>query len=148
LWYDPRLRLQHFLPNNRLRWEYLRKCNFGFGLSTVHLDPYYFAVDRADEPAAPRGFKQARHGWIWHTLRVLKALLREHPRILLLAPFVELEGKPGVLRVEGLCGRLIALLPMRGQHDTNIERVRNTAWRHAPRARALPSGVMETGEGA
>ena len=42
LWYEPRMRLQHFLPARRLHWPYLRRLHRGGGASSVGLDPYSF----------------------------------------------------------------------------------------------------------
>lgn len=46
LYYDPRLRLQHFIPSGRMKWEYLRGLRRGFGIASVTLDAYKFATKR------------------------------------------------------------------------------------------------------
>jgi len=38
LWYEPALRLWHYMPPGRLRWAYLRRMHRGFGASRVALD--------------------------------------------------------------------------------------------------------------
>jgi glycosyltransferase involved in cell wall biosynthesis len=138
LWYDPRLTLQHFLPSQRLRWEYLRRSNLGFGLSSVYLDPYYMCESDTDGSMDRHTQVRFRRKWLRHFLHDLKKLLQEHPRVLLMAPFAKLEGELEVLTVQGLCGRLMALMRMRGQYDRNFERIRNAEWRKPPRSLRLP----------
>jgi glycosyltransferase involved in cell wall biosynthesis len=128
LWYDPRLRLRHFLPVRRLRWQYLRDCHYGFGISTVHLDSYYF-TDDGDGSLASRSLKEMRHTWTWQIVAVLQELIRADRRTVLLSRFARLEGEAEVLKVEGLLGRLSGLLRARSRHDESIERVRNAGWR-------------------
>jgi glycosyltransferase involved in cell wall biosynthesis len=42
LWYDERLRLEHYLSKNKLNWTRLRKMVRGFGRSSIVLDAYYY----------------------------------------------------------------------------------------------------------
>ncbi|MCM8776282.1 MAG: hypothetical protein NC930_08060, partial [Candidatus Omnitrophica bacterium] len=44
LWYDDRLKLKHFIPGERLTWDYLRALWRGFGEAGVYLDPYKFLL--------------------------------------------------------------------------------------------------------
>jgi glycosyltransferase involved in cell wall biosynthesis len=39
-WYDPELRLQHYIPAKRLQREYLRRLHFGYGVAMVWIDLY------------------------------------------------------------------------------------------------------------
>lgn len=39
-WYEPKLRLQHFIPNSRLQWSYLRGLFRGFGAAGTQLSAY------------------------------------------------------------------------------------------------------------
>ena len=52
LWYDPRLKLRHFIPNQRLRWSYLRRLYRGTGVVGVHLAPYKIALQETHAPEA------------------------------------------------------------------------------------------------
>ena len=40
-WYEPALRLQHYIPASRARWEHLRRLQRGFGAASVPLSAYY-----------------------------------------------------------------------------------------------------------
>jgi glycosyltransferase involved in cell wall biosynthesis len=66
LWYDPRLRLRHYMPASRLRWEYLRRMHRGCGASIDLLDPYVFAAAgrsrrRSWQARAVRGASRLAH---------------------------------------------------------------------------------------
>ncbi len=41
LHYSSQLHFQHFMPENRMQWAYLRKLNFSFGRSNFLLSPYF-----------------------------------------------------------------------------------------------------------
>lgn len=104
--FDPALRLQHFLPANRLNWAYLRRLSRESAISTVALDAYNL-------PAGTGIKSRLRKTWAWHALAAAKALLKD-PRTLVLAPLCAMEGDPAVLAYEGWRGRLSGLLRLRG----------------------------------
>jgi glycosyltransferase involved in cell wall biosynthesis len=104
--FDPALRLQHFLPANRLNWAYLRKLSRESAISTVALDAYNL-------PAGTGIKSRLRKTWAWHALGAVKALLK-NPRTLILAPLCAMEGDPAVIAYEGWRGRLSGLLRLRG----------------------------------
>jgi glycosyltransferase involved in cell wall biosynthesis len=69
LWYDRRLRLRHFIPAQRLQWEYLCKLYGGFGASHVILGIYQKLLS-----PNPQGRIQEP---MWHHLaRILRILYR------------------------------------------------------------------------
>lgn len=117
LWYEPRLRLRHFLPAHRLNWRYLRSLSRGDGASTVFHDTYLFVlnntiVDSGDEPTQK---------WKYQTRHVLKELFSMRGK-LFLSFFHSLEGDPDVLLVEKRIGRLLELLRRRRTFDIGIQR--------------------------
>jgi hypothetical protein len=59
LWYKPRLRMQHFLPESRLQWDYLRQVSRGFGAATAGIDAYEMAIKNG--PLVRSGTR-AEHG--------------------------------------------------------------------------------------
>jgi glycosyltransferase involved in cell wall biosynthesis len=120
LWYEPRLRIQHFLPESRLQWDYLRRVSRGFGAATVGIDAYEMA-----SKTGPAGFMQnARRTWSWQTLATIKYLLRK-PFKLLRAPLSSMEGDADVLQIENLWGRLLELLKNRQTYVSNVRHVRD-----------------------
>jgi len=118
LWYEPKLRMQHFLPAARLQWDYLRRVSRGFGAATTGIDAYEMVIH-----AEPDGFIQnLRRTWGWQTLATIKWLLRT-PFKLVAASVSPMEGDADVLKVENLWGRLLELIRNRGNYVSNRERV-------------------------
>jgi GT2 family glycosyltransferase len=111
LWYEPRLRMRHFIPAGRAEWRYLRQLKRGFGAATVGHDPYHASAGAGRARWSHPGIAQS---WTWQTLRVLICLLLHRPR-LLLAWHRAMEGDAEVLRMEAQIGRLQELL--RGRQD-------------------------------
>lgn len=124
LWYEPRLRLSHFLPSSRLQWSYLRRLQRGFGASSVGLDPYSFALK--DNYL---GFKERlERTWQYRTIIVLIKLLR-YPHKLILFFYYPLEGDAEIISVEILFGRLSELWRRRKVYELNSKEVWEAPWR-------------------
>lgn len=102
LWYDERMLLEHFLPESRLTWSYLRKLHRGFGASYVWLDCYK-TVLRWQSNRAESWIKQTR---LWRALSVVKALIKAKVQ-LSLTKGKTTEGNPRVLRIESCIGQLL-----------------------------------------
>jgi cellulose synthase/poly-beta-1,6-N-acetylglucosamine synthase-like glycosyltransferase len=109
LWYDPRLRLQHYLPANRLTWSYLRRLHYAAAFSAVSQDEYYFQLLPFGKGLRGR----LRRRWEWQAMRTAGMLLR-HPVKAVRARRELCEGDAGVLQVESVLGRLAALVAARG----------------------------------
>ena len=118
LWYEPRLKLHHFMTPERLNWNYLRRVSRGFGAATTGLDSYEMAIK-----GVPGSFmERARRTWSWQTLATIKSLLRK-PFKLLLAPLSPMEGDADVLQIENLWGRLLHLLRNRRSYVSNLRQL-------------------------
>ncbi|HVS80691.1 MAG TPA: glycosyltransferase [Pyrinomonadaceae bacterium] len=118
LWYEPRLRMQHFLPESRLQWDYLRRVSRGFGAATAGIDAYEMAIKNG-----PTGsIQSARRTWSWQTLATISYLLRK-PFKLLRASLSSMEGDADVLQIENLWGRLLELLNNRRNYVSNLRHV-------------------------
>jgi len=113
LWYEPQLKMKHFLPAARLQWNYLRRVSRGFGAATASLDYYEYAVRKDGR----RTIGRFRRGWSWQTLATVWYLLRK-PLKLLRAPFSEMEGDADVIEIENLWGRLIEMLKRGRQYNS------------------------------
>jgi glycosyltransferase involved in cell wall biosynthesis len=132
LYYEPRLRFQHFLPSARLNWAYLRRSHRGFGRGKPVLALYQKALQAPEIADAP-----SEH-WARHAAWVLRAVLAEDRRILwrFRSP---LEANPQVLAAERRLGHLQGLLNLRGRLASIEEDLRRAAWRDpqvVPAARA------------
>ena len=123
LWYDPGLRLRHYLPASRLTWEQARRLNAGFGRASVRLDPYEIAL-------GPQGAR-VRRDWLWRTAATLKQLLR-HGVKLPLSQLRSMEGDPEALTIEQEAARLREMLRARKGYRQAVLDVAQAPWR-APR---------------
>lgn len=121
--YEPRLRLQHFIPKSRLKWKYLRQMHRGFGAATIGHDPYYFALRCIQESHLLR----LKRTWQWRALGTSKRLF-SHGLKLFLAPFRPFEGDPDILDIEKQFGRLSALLSSRRKSEALFSIVSHAPW--------------------
>jgi glycosyltransferase involved in cell wall biosynthesis len=118
LWYEPRLKMHHFMTTERLNWGYLRRVSRGFGVATTGLDSYDMALK-----GKPHGtLDKLRQTWSWQTFATIRYLLRR-PVKLLRAAISTMEGDADALRVENLWGRLVELLRHRRRYNTNLKRI-------------------------
>jgi cellulose synthase/poly-beta-1,6-N-acetylglucosamine synthase-like glycosyltransferase len=101
LWYDPRLRLQHFMPAQRLTWAYLCRLCRGFGRANVAINWYSYAL--AERPATWLG--RFRQTWAGNLAACLHVLL---PRARAL--FTAKEGCHDQILAEASLERLRVLL--------------------------------------
>ncbi len=139
LWHEPRMRVQHFIPAQRLEWAHVRKRAWGCGQSTVCIDPYYFVLrDSLGGRTTLRSIaERLRPAWLWRALWVLKDLLR-HPVTLLMLPFCALEGREEALTAEQALARFCQLLRVRAGYDTSVRRVRELRLNEASPEFPLP----------
>jgi glycosyltransferase involved in cell wall biosynthesis len=121
LWFEPKLRLRHFLVSHRLDWRYLRRLFRGVGASTVGLDPYLRALG---QPSAT-GLDPS---WTSETRRLVSKLRDRRGRLweVLRRPY---EGERDVLDLETDLGRLGALLRQRRRYDRSFAAVEKASWR-------------------
>lgn len=123
LWYEPRLKLCHFLPAGRLQWSYLRRLYRGFGASNVGHEPYHLALK-----PSPETFKEKlKQSWYWQSYTLLKKILRRPGKLLLL--FSLQEGNNEVIILESQIGKLQELLRRRNAYDLAIQQIRDAPWR-------------------
>jgi hypothetical protein len=120
--YEPRLRLTHFLPDQRLQWPYLRRLHRAFGASAPLLDPYWAALDEGPMAASPPRTQR----WSWQALVVVRWLLA-HPAATL--RFHGGEGDAVMLQREGQLGKLGCLLRLLSRYNASFAAVRLASWR-------------------
>lgn len=121
LWYDPRLRLKHYIPANRLRWGYLRGLVRGFGATVM--DPYWYEADEKQK-ALPAW----RRSWPIVVLRELRALPGRLPGWWR-GRGGGGEGDDRVVDTDRAFARLGALLRGAGSFGDRCRTVREAAWR-------------------
>ena len=121
---EPRLRLRHFMPAQRLRWEYLRTLQRGYGASQVLLDAY------SDQNLSMRLGVKPRLGQLWWC-QAGRSLLRlaRRPRALFSALTSIGENRQDVIEVERLFGRMLGMLHVRKRYGRSRRDVRYAPWR-------------------
>jgi len=122
LWYEPSLRLKHYIPKERLRWKYLRGLFRGFGVASVGMDPYWYALG-----AAPERWKQLLYLRWWSQLSIaVKNFVWASIR---LVSSTRKEGSAHILVWEQSRGRIQELFRIKSQYDKRFDMVRNAPWR-------------------
>ena len=104
LWYEPRLRFQHYMPKERLTWAYARRLHFGAGQAAAALAAYEGVWDSSDSRRL--GLSQT---WEWKLLQTVKSLIR-HPGTLLKAIVGRGRNEPSIFGIDLLLGRLSILV--------------------------------------
>ncbi len=128
LWFDPELRLQHFIPAGRLTWDYFRALQRWRTSCLVAIDPYLAAREQPGGPClsaanwvGTRQFAVTAKNLLLNLLRrPHKVLGRSSPRY---------EGEDDVLRIENYLGRLDGLLRERRTYAQNLAFVTGAPWR-------------------
>ena len=123
IWYEPSLRMKHYLGEERLTWSYLRRLSRSNSRSGVLLDPYLFALGRRDGAVIPRWSRR----WISKVL-VSSARLFIYS-LLALFSLRRFEGNRYVLTLDCLIGRLRGLFAMRSLYLLQIKAIQNAPWR-------------------
>lgn len=131
LWYEPRLRFRHFIPANRLSWDYLRRKQRGGGEAAVGLDPYYFVM-KPNRRGLLLIVRHLRQTWQWQALAELARLVGK-PRKLLWLFLRPEEGDQDILAIEQRIGRFLGLLQNRKVYSANFRSVRDAVWRRNSR---------------
>ena len=120
-YYDPRLRLRHFVPAQRLEWSYLRRLYRGFGASIT--DPYWFALGEG-----VGNCPEYKQRWSWVFARQLWNWLRARRRLFLSGLRSPVADDERVLHLESQTGRLGALWRQRATYDAAVRSVKTASW--------------------
>jgi glycosyltransferase involved in cell wall biosynthesis len=121
---EPRLRLRHFMPASRLRWDYLRRLERGYAASLVLLDAY------SDHNFSTRLQLKPRLGQHWWSQLALCLLrLGNRPGAVFAALTSLAENRQDVLEVERLLGRILGRLRVRSSYRLSRLDVRYAPWR-------------------
>jgi glycosyltransferase involved in cell wall biosynthesis len=121
---EPRLRLHHFMPGPRLRWDYLRRLSRGYAKSHTLLDAY-----SRQNLYMRLGFKP-RLGLLWWC-QVGRSLLHlvTRPKAVFTAITSNGESRSEVIEVERIVGRMMGLLSLGKEYGQSRRRVRYAPWR-------------------
>jgi glycosyltransferase involved in cell wall biosynthesis len=126
--YDPRLRMKHFLPKDRLKWKVLRAQARGAGAAYAILAPYHHAVARLETHHAAQSLvARIKEKWSWQVLAGVKQLLRR-PLAMMRMQFFQMEGSETVARLEVVVGRLITTIKSRTTYRKLQRTLRSAKW--------------------
>lgn len=131
LWIDPRLRMKHFLPERRLRWEYARRLAYWSAYATPERDALVYACKPARHGLSLR-VREWRESWLWQAGSALGRLLRA-PSGMVKRSVGARDGDADVLLVEFLRGRFDGLLAARPWYDSRASEIRGLMARLAGR---------------
>jgi glycosyltransferase involved in cell wall biosynthesis len=114
-WYEPALRLQHYIPASRARWEHLRRLQRAFGAASVALSAYY-----CDVPGTWR--RRLGSSWFWYVQACCRRILR-YRRKFWRALRSPMENDPEVIELENAFGTLVELWRSYRHWTRNVRRV-------------------------
>lgn len=123
LWYEPELRLQHFMPAVRLDWNYLCRLKFQVGYADTLLEPYRLILQGKSETVHTSWHRGLAHS-VRRAAEAGPAALRDEMR------------RPALMYWSG---RADAYRRERRRYRELTERLREAPWRASPLSgRAFP----------
>jgi cellulose synthase/poly-beta-1,6-N-acetylglucosamine synthase-like glycosyltransferase len=121
---DKRLKLQHFMPRERLNWTYFRALRRGYGSSQVLLDAY-----SSHSLELKPGFRRwLSDQWWYQFLRSVGRLIGP-TRTMITALSSEGEGRKDIAEIETQFGRALGLLAFRNEYSCLRSEIREVKWR-------------------
>jgi hypothetical protein len=121
---DPRLRLQHFMPSQRLQWSYMRGLLRDYGASDVLLDAY------SDHSVSLRpGFRRWLSERWWYQFGSSLGGIARRPSALMMALCSDGNGRQDIIEIEPLLGRALGLLRYNRRYGQLRREIRDAPWR-------------------
>jgi len=117
LWYEPAMRMKHYIPASRMEWKYLEGVARGFGVASVVLNAY--ATVR--QGGSPRVILRLRSNWLCQAFVAILRLLRACGRCLFHIP--GREGNEAVLDMIYRREVLAKFLRVRRSYDVLCRRI-------------------------
>jgi glycosyltransferase involved in cell wall biosynthesis len=111
LWYEPAMRMKHFIPARRMEWTYLEGIARGFGTAAVVLNAYATVPESGSRTVILR----LRSSWLCQVMITALRLLASCGRCLLELP--RWEGNQAVLEMMYRRQVLVELLQLRTAYD-------------------------------
>jgi GT2 family glycosyltransferase len=121
---DQRLRLQHFMPSQRLQWMYLRRLLRNYGVSHVLLDAY-----SEHSLSLTPGFRQWLSDRWWYQLGKALTAMARRPDLVAVAVLSRGEGWKSIIEMEKQVGRAIGLLQASKGYAELRRKIRSAPWR-------------------
>jgi glycosyltransferase involved in cell wall biosynthesis len=120
---DQRLRLQHFMPSNRLQWTYLRRLQRNYGASDVVLDAY----SQHSLSLGP-GFRRWLSDRWWYQFGNSLRRIASRPSAVMAALLSTGEGRDEILEIEQQFGRILGLLQNSKRYGELRREIRDAVW--------------------
>jgi glycosyltransferase involved in cell wall biosynthesis len=79
LWYEPTMRMKHYIPASRMQWKYFKRVARGFGVAALVLNAYATVRQDRSRPAITR----MRSNWLCQVFITLLRLFRAYGRCFL-----------------------------------------------------------------
>jgi glycosyltransferase involved in cell wall biosynthesis len=141
---DQRLRLQHFMPNHRLQWMYLRKLQRNYSASDVLLDAY----SKHSVSLRP-GFRRWLSDRWWYQFGKSVKKMAKRPGAVTAALLSIGEGRGDILEIEQQFGRALGLLQFSKRYADLRCEIRDAVWRDRldyseTRFESRPDNTMST----
>jgi GT2 family glycosyltransferase len=124
LWIDPRLRVRHFLPARRLRWDYARKLAYGSAYATPERDALICAC-KPPRRGAALAVRHLRERWLWQACIAVGRLLPAWRGLMKRRQSTQQEGDPDVLQSELVLGRMNGLFATQRAYDARSKEIRD-----------------------
>ncbi|MBS1516782.1 MAG: glycosyltransferase family 2 protein [Bacteroidetes bacterium] len=120
IWFDENLKLKHYLPSKRLKWEYLRELNRGFGRQKIIFDAYIlnFRGNKTSQPETD---------WKKRSLYLLKKM-RSYGFRKILNFRKPCDGDPEIIRMEKTIGSIQELIKLRSEYGRLIKETGRSEW--------------------
>ena len=123
LWLDPRLRLTHYLPARRLRWDYARRLAYGSAFATAERDALVYAC-KPRRSGLRLSLRRLRERWFWQLGNSVKNLVATGGGTVTRMLGMAREGDRGVLRAEFARGRFAGLVGARRWYNARSTEIR------------------------
>jgi glycosyltransferase involved in cell wall biosynthesis len=130
---EPSLRLQHYMPAQRLRWTYLRHLQRGYSASNLILDAY--TEHSLSLRPGPR--RRVSECW-WYQFAKSLGTMAMQPSSVIAALWSDGEGQDDIIKVEQQFGRALELLRIRARYGALRREIREAPWRHLNHSEARP----------
>ena len=111
LWYEPAMRMKHFIPASRMEWTYLKGIAQGFGTAAVVLNAYATVRESGSQTFVLR----LRSSWVCQAMITIFRLVGTCGRCILGLP--RWEGNQAVLDMIYRRQLLVELLQLRTAYD-------------------------------
>ncbi|MEQ1948437.1 MAG: glycosyltransferase [Bryobacteraceae bacterium] len=134
LWYDPELKFQHFIPESRLHWDYLRALHRGFGAAAAWLELYMWQIVpprnlEFQKLPLPESWCQAiRKSWLFQLYSTIQTIRRQWRRARGPWRGQQSEGSADVLRMEWELARAIEIFSHPLQYRKARRSIERAKW--------------------